>query len=74
MFELCDLLFLLDANGYFSDRELRAHGDALLRVVAAVGEVDAAVSMASVRAGSRMDPPVVHAGWLPAPPGSGIHS
>ena len=53
VFELCNLLFLLDANGlYFSDRELRAHGDALLRVVAAVGEVDAAVSMASVRAGT----------------------
>jgi hypothetical protein len=53
VFELCNLLFLLDANAlYFTSHELRAHGDALLRVVGAVGEVDAALSIASVRAGT----------------------
>jgi hypothetical protein len=53
-FEYLNLLFLLDANAlYFGARELRAHGATLLRVVSAVGEVDAALSVASVREGTR---------------------
>jgi hypothetical protein len=51
--EYLNLLFLLDANAlYFGARELRAHGGALLRVIAAVGDVDAALSVASLRAGN----------------------
>jgi dsDNA-specific endonuclease/ATPase MutS2 len=38
---------------YFGARELRVHHAALLRVIAAMGEVDAAVSTASFRAGRR---------------------
>ena len=50
MFELLNTLFQLDANAlYFGARELAANGDALLRVVGAVGEIDAALSVASVR-------------------------
>ena len=49
-----NLAFLLDANGvYFGARDLRVHHAALLRVIAAMGEVDAAVSTASFRAGRR---------------------
>ena len=52
VYEYLNLAFLLDANGvYFGARDLRAHHGALLRVVAAVGEVDAAISIASFRAG-----------------------
>ena len=52
-FEYLNLLFLLDANAlFFGARELRTHGAALLRVIAAVGEVDAALSVASVRQGT----------------------
>ena len=51
--EYLNLLFLLDANAlYFAVGELRACGGALLRVIAAVGEADAAISVASLRAGS----------------------
>lgn len=51
-YEYFNLLFLLDANGvYFGARDLRAEGPSLLRVVAAMGEVDAAISVASYRAG-----------------------
>ncbi len=51
-YEYFNLLFFLDANGvYFGARDLRAEGPALLRVVAAMGEVDAAISVASYRAG-----------------------
>lgn len=51
-YEYLNLLFLLDANGvYFGAGELRTHGAAFLRVTAAIGEVDAAVSVASVRTG-----------------------
>jgi hypothetical protein len=51
--EYLNLLFLLDANAlYFAVGELRANVGALLRVIAAVGEVDAAISVASLRAGT----------------------
>ena len=48
-----NLVFLLDANAfYFGVRELRRHADALVGVVAAVGTVDAALAVASYRAGT----------------------
>lgn len=51
LYEYLNLAFLLDANGvYFGAWELRAHRDALLRVIAAMGEVDVAISTASFRA------------------------
>lgn len=54
VYEYLNLAFLLDANGvYFGARDLRVHHAALLRVVAAMGEVDAAISVASFRAGRR---------------------
>jgi hypothetical protein len=54
VYEYLNLAFLLDANGvYFAAGELRARGAGLLRVLAAIGEVDAAISVASVRAGRR---------------------
>lgn len=50
--EYLNLLFLLDANAlYFAVGQLRACRDALLRVIATVKEVDAAISVASLRAG-----------------------
>jgi hypothetical protein len=55
VFEYLNLLFLLDANAlFFGARELRAHGDALLRVIGVVGDVDAALSVASVRAATTL--------------------
>jgi DNA mismatch repair ATPase MutS len=52
VYEYLNLAFLLDANGvYFGARDLRAHGAALVRVISAIGEVDAAISVASYRAG-----------------------
>ena len=54
VYEYLNLAFLLDANGvYFGARDLRVHHAALLRVIAAMGEVDAAISTASFRAGRR---------------------
>ena len=54
VYEYLNLAFLLDANGVsFGARDLRVHHAALLRVIAAMGEVDAAVSTASFRAGRR---------------------
>ena len=51
-YEYLNLFFLLDGNGiYFGARSLRAHHAALLRVIVAIGEVDAAISTASFRAG-----------------------
>ncbi len=48
--EYLNLVLALDGNAlYFGARQLRAHGDALLRVVHAVGEIDAALSIASYR-------------------------
>jgi len=56
LFEYLNLLLCLDANAlFFGARELKARGPELLRVIAAVGEVDAAISVASYRHGT--------AGW-----------
>ncbi len=52
IYEYLNLAFLLDANGvYFGARALRDHRAGLLRLVMAIGEVDAAISVASFRAG-----------------------
>ena len=52
VYEYLNLLFLLDANGvYFGANELRARAPALFRLVTAIGEVDSAISVASLRAG-----------------------
>jgi len=51
VFDYVNTLLLLDANGvYFGTSDLRAHGGSLLRVAAAIGDVDAAISVASWRA------------------------
>ena len=51
-YEYLNLAFLLDGNSvYFGARGLRTHHAALLRVLAAMGEVDAAISTACFRAG-----------------------
>jgi hypothetical protein len=50
LIEYLNLLFFLDANAlFFGARELRRRGPELLRVLAAVGDIDAAVSVASYR-------------------------
>jgi hypothetical protein len=52
VYEYLNLSLLLDATGvYIGGRELRRRGAVVLRVVAAIGDVDAAISVASVRAG-----------------------
>jgi hypothetical protein len=52
-FEYLNLLFFLDASVlFFGARELRARSPELLGTIAAVGEIDAAVSIASYRAGT----------------------
>jgi hypothetical protein len=52
LYEYLNLAFLLDATGvYFGTRDLARHGAALMDAVAAAGEVDAALSVASYRAG-----------------------
>jgi hypothetical protein len=54
VYEYLNLALLLDGNGvYFGGRSLRVNNAALLRVIVAIGEVDAAVSTASFRAGRR---------------------
>lgn len=56
--EYLNLLFLLDLNAlYFAAREIKACGPSLLSVIAAVGEIDAAISVASFRAGCRWTTP-----------------
>jgi hypothetical protein len=56
VYDYLNFVFLLDVNGvYFGAGELRARGTALLRVMAAAGDVDAAISVASYRAS--------HDGW-----------
>jgi hypothetical protein len=51
VYEYLNLALLLDANGvYFGAATLRAYGGSLLRVVSAIGDVDAAISVASLRA------------------------
>jgi MutS domain V len=53
LFEYLNLVFWLDATAlFFGARELSARAPELLRLIAAVGEVDAAVSVASYRAGA----------------------
>ena len=53
VYEYLNSAFLLDATGvHFAMKDLAAHRQALLRVVAAAGEVDAAIAVASFRAGS----------------------
>jgi MutS domain V len=48
-----NLLFLIDLNAvYFGSAELGQHTAALVAVIAAVGDVDAAISVASFRSGS----------------------
>jgi MutS-like protein len=52
VYEYLNLAFLLDATGvYFAITDLSRHGGALVRATAAGGEVDAAISIASFRAG-----------------------
>ena len=54
--ETANMLFLLDlCLLVFASREIQAHGPALIRTVASVGTVDAAISVASYRVGT--------AGW-----------
>jgi hypothetical protein len=51
LFEYLNMVLWLDANAlFFGARELRARAPELLRVIAAVGEVDSALSVASFRA------------------------
>jgi DNA mismatch repair ATPase MutS len=51
--EAFNSLFLLDPNAlFFGARDLRLRGPALLRTLAAVGEIDAAIAVASYRAGT----------------------
>jgi hypothetical protein len=53
LFEVLNSLLLLDANAVLlGTRGLRRHGPALQRVLAAVGEIDAAIAVASYRAGT----------------------
>ena len=50
IFEYLNLVFALDGNAlFFGARQLRAHGGVLATVMQAVGEVDAALSVASYR-------------------------
>jgi hypothetical protein len=52
MLELLNVLFVMDANAlYFAGRELQLRAPHLLRVIEAVGEIDAAIAVASFRTG-----------------------
>ena len=52
VYEYLNLALLLDATGvYVAIRDLSRHGGALVRTAAAAGDVDAAISIASWRAG-----------------------
>jgi hypothetical protein len=52
--EYLNVLFLMDANAlYFAGRQLQARSLNLRRVIQAVGEIDAAIAVASFRAGAR---------------------
>lgn len=66
IYDYLNQAFLLDANGvYFGAGELQTHGASLLRVIAAIGDVDAAISVAALRASTD--------GWTRpafAPPGT----
>ena len=53
LFEAANMMLLLDVNVlYFASREIQANGPELLRTIAAVGTVDAALSVASYRDGA----------------------
>ena len=53
LFELANITMLLDVSAlYFASREIQTNGPALLRTIATVGTVDAAISVASYRAGT----------------------
>ncbi len=53
VFEAANMMLLLDVNAlYFASKEIQANGPALLRTIATVGTVDAAISVASYRAGT----------------------
>jgi hypothetical protein len=50
VYEYVNLLLLLDANGlYFGISDVRAHSGCLVRLTASIGDVDAAMSVASWR-------------------------
>ena len=52
LYDYVNLAFLLDGTGvYFGARDLSRHGGSLVRAIAAAGDVDAAISIASYRAG-----------------------
>jgi hypothetical protein len=52
--ELLNQLLLMDASGlYLASRELKSRGPHLLRTIETVGEIDAAVAIASFRVGTR---------------------
>src|SRR5215831_3544833 len=52
--EYLNILFLMDVNAlYFAAGELRSKSDHLRRVIEAVGEIDAAIAVASFRTGAR---------------------
>jgi ABC-type multidrug transport system fused ATPase/permease subunit len=52
--EYLNVLLLMDANAlYFAARELQLRGTNLRRVIEAVGEIDAAIAVASFRTGMR---------------------
>jgi hypothetical protein len=51
LYEYVNMVLLLDGNAiFFTQRDLAAHRDALIRLTAAIGEVDAAISVATWRA------------------------
>jgi DNA mismatch repair ATPase MutS len=51
VYEYVNMVLLLDGNAiYFAHRDLAAHGGTLVRVAAAVGEIDAALSVSAWRA------------------------
>jgi hypothetical protein len=53
LLEYLNVLLLMDLNAlYFAGRELRSRAPALLRVIEAVGEIDAAIAVASFRTGA----------------------
>jgi len=52
VYEYLNLFFMLDANAVlFAARTLKKSGSSLLRIIESLGEIDAAISTASLRAG-----------------------
>jgi MutS-like protein len=53
VYEYLNLFLLLDANAiFFGARQLRTRASGLLRTIAAMGDIDAAIAIASFRAGT----------------------